>query len=423
MYTNAVKNGIDDNSDKNTINDLGTKERGNLLISSSEEEGLLESSEEFPNIVDTNEQNAIVQFIAATRNEAHYQATDGPSTSREYNNQQPGNLPQKYMTAPEQTPQRRGDELIKEAEMSKARIFDIPGTDYSNLTTRFMRSALMDESFLLVASHLDQTIHDKIIKGEFVDFSRLIPRDRILSSEDEGKMQLVMKGNQSYWVPMNSNDSTQINSFAKWEQAFRVYSDVYTRAHPSRAPKLVQYNHIIHTAAMSYTWDNVYQYDKDFRLHMGRNPERPWSLLLQQAWSLRLKDRLRYDNPMTPDHRGNGSGNGNGNGGGCRRFNRGKCSYGTTCKYEHRCFFCGRVGHGVIVCRQLRTERNDRDQHRQTNNGNNNNDRRDFNRDYNRYNNNNTKPNNLVATSSHQGGFKDQGNHGPLNIEKKVNLK
>ena len=370
IYTNAVKNGLalDSEISKNILKDQEPIVAIHNPLTSSDEDGLIETSDEFGNDAEqmgyneTSQQKLISDFITATRNDsagAHL-----PSTSKQ-NRQQNVNtrriLPQ-INHQQELSPKQRGDQLIRDAEVSKARIFDVPGNEIdefesTNFTTQFMRSAMMDENFLLVASHVDQMTQEKIVKGEFVDFGRLIPKDRILTSEDENKMQLVMKGNQSYWVPMQG-EGASISSFAKWEQAFRVYSDVYTRAHPSRASELVQYNHVIHTAAMSYTWDNVYQYDKDFRLHLARNPHRSWGLLLQQAWSLRLKDRIKFDSPMAQDR---GSfGNGNNSGGGCKRFNRGRCTYGATCKYEHRCFYCSKMGHGVIVCRQLNRDRTER---------------------------------------------------------------
>ena len=49
---------------------------------------------------------------------------------------------------------------------------------------------------------------------------------------------------------------------------------------------------MIHTVALSYIWDNVYAYDKEFRRHMANFPQRSWAMILQQAWSLRLRDRL-----------------------------------------------------------------------------------------------------------------------------------
>ena len=43
------------------------------------------------------------------------------------------------------------------------------------------------------------------------------------------------------------------------------FSDIYMRAHPHRSAELVQCNHLIHTAAQTFVWDNVYMYNKDFR--------------------------------------------------------------------------------------------------------------------------------------------------------------
>ena len=79
---------------------------------------------------------------------------------------------------------------------------------------------------------------------------------------------------------------------------------------------------------------------------------------MQQAWSVRLKDRL---------HSGN---SGHNSSGGevkkeiCKRFNKGKCSYGPDCAYEHRCSFCFKYGHGVINCHKLRAVLHDKNNRR-----------------------------------------------------------
>ena len=41
----------------------------------------------------------------------------------------------------------------------------------------------------------------------------------------------------------------------------------------------------------------------------------------------------------------------------CKGFNRGKCNLGSKCMSEHRCSYCNKFGHGVIVCRKLIFER------------------------------------------------------------------
>ena len=37
----------------------------------------------------------------------------------------------------------------------------------------------------------------------------------------------------------------------------------------------------------------------------------------------------------------------------CKCFNKGRCNLGRGCRYEHRCSYYNKFGHGVIVCRKL----------------------------------------------------------------------
>ena len=152
---------------------------------------------------------------------------------------------------------------------------------------------MIDEGFVTVGAHLDELTLWKIQKGDYVDFCKLIPCDRVLT-EDEQKLEIVIRGGKTYYVPVN--EGTSINNFQRWEQAFRVYANIYTRMHPHRSPELIEYNHIIHTISLSFVWDNVYLYDKDFRIHMSNNPERNWGVILQQAWSLCLHNRIGSGN-------------------------------------------------------------------------------------------------------------------------------
>ena len=40
----------------------------------------------------------------------------------------------------------------------------------------------------------------------------------------------------------------------------------------------------------------------------------------------------------------------------CWKFNQGKCTYGMSCKFEHRCGICNKWGHGAHMCRRGRDE-------------------------------------------------------------------
>ena len=169
-------------------------------------------------------------------------------------------------------------------------------------------------------------------------------------------MELIIKNGKAFWSPVS--DGVSINNFNKWEQAFRMYANIYTQTNPERAGQLIEYNHVIHSIATTFTWENVYSYDKGFRLHKAKHPQRSWAIILQQAWSMKLRDRVHRSD--TPSHySGNHSGNQHNNwqknhsGSPCRRFNKGKCNRGKECHYDHRCTYCNKFGHGVIVCRKL----------------------------------------------------------------------
>ena len=130
---------------------------------------------------------------------------------------------------------------------------------------------------------------------------------------------------------------------------------MYTRVYPSRAVELIQYNHIIHSAVQNFIWDNVYCYDKEFRIHLSNFPQLSWSVILQQAWSLYLKDRISHRSDgggysMISDHNKKGGSSSKSKKDICNCFNAGKCIAGFNCKYDHRCKYCGMFGHGEHIC-------------------------------------------------------------------------
>ena len=258
-----------------------------------------------------------------------------PSTSR-------------YQQGPRPRELSRGEEMVKEAETAKARMLATSGKpDLMNLR---VQSSMVDEDYVVISANIDDNMCHKIQNNEYVDFGKLLPRDRIMLEEDH-RMELVSKGGLTYFTPVSDRDNGGISSFSKWEQAFRVFSNIYSSKFADRASELIQYNHVIYLASLSFQWENVYLYDKEFRLHMSRHPERSWAVILQQAWTLRLKDRIRHDNWWSDNtHEGQRQKVREP----CRRYNRGKCNYGPRCKFEHRCSVrnCGKFRHGAHVCRK-----------------------------------------------------------------------
>ena len=72
----------------------------------------------------------------------------------------------------------------------------------------------MDEDYLIIGAHVDEVSYKKIIENQYVDFARLLPRDRI-SLEEDTMMEIINKGGMTYWVPvMDRETAGTINSFS-----------------------------------------------------------------------------------------------------------------------------------------------------------------------------------------------------------------
>ena len=213
----------------------------------------------------------------------------------------------------------------------------------------------INEDYQVIDAHIDETMWKKILSFEYIDFGKLVVKNKPYREEEHQHLEIVNKNSYSFLSPVSDREMHQINNYAKWEQAFRVYSNVITTQYPNKATELLQYNHTIHTAVTSYSWENIYLYDREFRQHIGRHPQRPWNVILQQAWTMLLKDRLKYDN-MAFQRGGTRSSKKDKEP--CRRLNRGKCTFGLSCKFDHHCSVkkCGKFGHGAHICRLRNTE-------------------------------------------------------------------
>ena len=142
--------------------------------------------------------------------------------------------------------------------------------------------------------------------------------------------------------------------------------NIYVRAHPDRASEMLQYNHIIEIAPSSFNWEQVYRYNREFRLHMSAHPHRNWGIILQQAWSLYLKsgEGISANAPAMQgkNHNNNSQSDRKKIG---YRYNQGKCAYRFNCKFDHHCGICNKWGHGAHSCRKMGMDRGrDRDRNK-----------------------------------------------------------
>ena len=132
---------------------------------------------------------------------------------------------------------------------------------------------------------------------------------------------------------------------------------ICTQYFPAKSSELIQYNHIIHTAAQTFSLDNVYRYDREFRLHVARHHNRSWGVILQQAWTMFLKDRIGHYSGAKSNNNGTPNTGNQARRRLCFDFNAGNCTFGKRCKFDHRYSFCNKYGHGSFNCRRAKANR------------------------------------------------------------------
>ena len=162
--------------------------------------------------------------------------------------------------------QENSGQLLLQTERVRAD-FSIPTGNVNN--TNSEQAYEQDDDFFHVACHIDSNLKSKIERGEFIDLERLLPRDRggYRSFSDSNELEPVNKDGVAYFSP--ATEKAKITGIRSWEQAFRVYAAIYSKAQPSRASEIWQYIYVINIAASSYSWDNVAFYDYTFRQLMS----------------------------------------------------------------------------------------------------------------------------------------------------------
>ena len=261
------------------------------------------------------------------------------------------------------TAKTMADSAILDAEKFRASINNPKGNDNEiNSNLKLIADSLNkltsneDDDFFHVTCHVDHNLRSKIEKGEFVDLDKLIPKNRNqIMSESNKRMQLMVKDGQTYIG--TPDHEAKINSIRKWEQAFRVYAAIYSKANPHRAAEIWQYVHVINTAAASYVWENVYYYDITFRQLMHSKPKRSWAKTYNQLWNIAMCEPIVRNNFSSNNYNNHQKKSDHFNPETCCwRWNKGKCKK-WNCKFEHRCKYCGSYSHIANACYKKKSKK------------------------------------------------------------------
>ena len=210
-----------------------------------------------------------------------------------------------------------------------------------------------DGDFFKLVSHVEPALREKIARGEYVELEKLLPKKRIKPTEGEKKLQMVNRDGFSYLIAANSDSDQKIYGYRKWEQAFRVYGQIYSLANPHRAAEIWEYVDTIHSASTSFQWENVVNYDYHFRKVMAQKPARCWGTTNTHLWTYYLRDNLKTNqlelskNKFRKDKDESSRRDVKY----CWKYNRHKCSRSAReCRFEHRCSYCDSSNHIYLGC-------------------------------------------------------------------------
>ena len=227
----------------------------------------------------------VSQFVESIRVSSRDREEAGPSGEQD-NGAQDREHDQEYEDA-----KKRAERAIIEAEKYKAVISEPPGEQGELNGSNFqVGTGLTDDDFFHLTCHIDPGLVAKIEKGEFVDLDKLLPKDR-KRKVDDNRMEWVHSDGGTFLVPA-ADRMNKITNFRRWDQAFRIYATIYCGAQPRKAREVWQYISVISTAASTFVWENVYDYDITFRHLMAFNPDRSWAVTYNQMWNLCMKEHL-----------------------------------------------------------------------------------------------------------------------------------
>ena len=110
------------------------------------------------------------------------------------------------------------------------------------------------------------------------------------------------------------------------------------------AASYLRYTEMVGEMACRFTWLSVLLFDDEYRQRQAAEDFK-WGTDAPHLSTVTLRDRASTGTPVA--RRGGASGNQRGGSAAsgreyCRQWNRGACSYGQRCNYEHACSTCGK---------------------------------------------------------------------------------
>ena len=135
---------------------------------------------------------------------------------------------------------------------------------------------------------LDKALEDRILRGEYVDFSLLLPETLYQTQTPSLQLRYEESPPGSLGSPLTvvKRKKPGVDSFQKWLDVFTACMLVIVTAYPNRAVELIKYQQILSHAVTKFKGLAWYTYDEHFRRRAARDLTIAWDRIDIELWTV-----------------------------------------------------------------------------------------------------------------------------------------
>ena len=186
-----------------------------------------------------------------------------PAAQTTFPSQQPGLFSDAQMAAIQDTVRLSVEQALNSRSFSSAEPFAGTVTPTTTTPAPCRQGAATP---LGLHRPLDRNLEDKILRGEYIDFTLLLPDSLSRPQVPEIQLRLddSVPGSTSP-LSMVRKRKPVIDTFHKWLDAYTAYMLVLVSSYPRRSLELLKYQQIISRAATKFKGLAFLSYDEQFR--------------------------------------------------------------------------------------------------------------------------------------------------------------
>ncbi|CAC5407839.1 unnamed protein product [Mytilus coruscus] len=161
-------------------------------------------------------------------------------------------------------------------------------TDWNSKRQPTARNIVQNGEILVIPTSNDvdvfvpQKIINQIWNLEYVDLAQLLYKN-FVSNIDQPKKVLGFDEDGDILIERNKYSKVKsLSNIGEWTEGFLNYMKILLQRFPDLANELITYMTIIRRASVPF--ENVYKYDKQFRLRKARDHMRAWDVIDGQVW-------------------------------------------------------------------------------------------------------------------------------------------